>query len=837
MQFYTNVVRHRNRIHHFYYRNGRKHHIIETFDPTLSVVCNEETGWTTYMGENVREIHFDSINLFNDYVKNFSATIALHGNIDPIYQYISRRYEGKMSHDASCIRTLFIDIEVNSEEGFPYPYEARWPIVSISIKDSKTGYVYALGLKEYDPKAISIDVNAKHIFYKKCRDEESLLESLIAIIEKTQPDVMIGWNSSGFDFPYIINRVENVLGEEHKHRLSPVGGVRCNHRTIKDKIVYYCSIPGIALLDYMDMYKKYLPGERESFSLDAISEYELGANKIDYTEYDNLRTLWAKNHQKFIDYNIMDVELIDLLDRKLGLLALHFTIAYKAKCNFADAMSPVKTWDCYIYNVLLERNIVVPPHKNLEKEKYPGAYVHDPKPGVKGWLASFDLNSLYPHIKMQWNISPETIINGFTSNVNQMEIDSRFFTKDIDVADGFVLAGNGQYFSKEKEGIIPSILKEIYAERSAVKRKMLDLKQVYEDTHDESLSAQIATMDNIQLALKIMMNSEYGATGSKYFRYYDTRLASAVTMSGQLAINWARRAINAHFREAYGIEEAVCYVDTDSLYVHMDSVVEGFQKKKPASTKTEIVDHIDEFCVNEIEPLLEACYKDLAKYIGAVENKMVMKREKIAERGLWVAKKRYATLVWDDEGVRYNEPKLKVTGLEIVRSSTPKAVKPYIRQAVVELMKNPDTIADYVRKFRRQFNELSPEQIAFPRSVNGLKKYRDDNTIYRKGCPIGPRAALIYNYVIRNEELEDQYPMIEEGEKVKFLYMKQPNYFANSNVMGFVKRFPCPERFKDYVDYKLQFDKAVKKVIVNLANAANVQFDEIKKVSLDALFG
>lgn len=568
MRFYTNVGIHRGQITHVGYSNGKKFIQSKEFCPSLAIPAGpgKNTHLKNLYGKPLEEIGFGSIREYRDYVRNYADAINFHGEISPAYQFINFEY-GKMDYDPSQVRVLMYDIEVISDGKFPKPEDAAYPVTSISVRDSKTSHMFVFGIGKYDSSKSITDIPSDKILYYQCKDEVNLLSRFIDFFRVSQPDILIGWNNKGFDDPYICKRIHDVLGQQALNLLSPFDKVNYNSSIGRDgRIRYNVDIHGITILDYMELYKKYMPGDRESFSLDAIATYELGDTKIDYEEYDDLFELYEKNYQKFIDYNIYDTELLKKLDDKLGLINLVITVAYMARCNYSDVMSPVKTWDVTIYNILKDKNIVIPPqNKNHNRGSYPGAYVHDPKPGIYDWMVSADLDSLYPHLIMQWNISPETIVEGAMYPVNGEEIDDKFFSDISDKHPDFILAGNGNYFRKDKKGFTAEIMEDFYAKRKAIKKDMLKLKQEYENSKDETLVPQITKLDNEQLARKILLNSFYGALANEYFRYFDVRLASAITLSGQLAIKWIMKSLNKKLKDGFSINNAVCYCDTDSV--------------------------------------------------------------------------------------------------------------------------------------------------------------------------------------------------------------------------------------------------------------------------------
>jgi DNA polymerase elongation subunit (family B) len=785
-------------------------------------------------GNTVEQINFGSIQEYNQYKKNYGKTLDLLGSIEPKYQFISEEYPSPMEFDPKKIRVFLYDIEVINIEndpelnGFPRPEKAEVPVVGVTIKDLKSKVIFCLSTVPYDPNKTELTLDCERVVYKHCKSEEILLRKFIDIIEGMRPDVLIGYFSKSFDDGYMMHRIDKVLGPNELKRLSPSRSVYYEFKEDHEgKMEFRVNIKGLQMLDFVDLYKKYIPVGRESWSLDFISEFELGENKMKYDEFDSLKELYLNNPQKATDYNIYDVELIDLLEKKLGLIELTFTIAYMAKCNYEDVMSPIKTWDTIIYNHLKERNVVIPATKQNVRQRYPGAFVKQPDPGIYEWIMTYDLASLYPHLIMQYNISTETIVDGMTEDVNPAEIDERFFSKEVNVDPRYILSGSGQYFRKDIVGFFPELMDTIFKQRKAVKKEMIGHKM----KQDDSLSDLVAKLDNKQLALKIVLNSAYGAMGSPYFRYFDVRLATAITMSGQLAIKWIGDKLDEYLANKFKVKERKwVYSDTDSVFFTFDFIAKKLKEKDPAK----VVDYMDKFSKNYIEPYIEGLYEGLAKYVNANENKMFMEREKIISNFLITGKKHYAYLLHDEEGVRYEDPPLKVTGIEVVRSSTPQVIKPYLKDSLKMLMLDPDSVQDFVMSVKDDFMELTPEQIAFPRGVSNVRQYSDHARMYKKGCPIAVRASIVHNEYCKKHDIDKA--MIEDGEKIRFLYCRTPNPFFNENVFGWVARIPDRDKIVEYADYSTQFEKVYFEVIKGIAEKVGIIIFPKVQTNLEDLF-
>ena len=637
-----------------------------------------------------------------------------------------------------------------------------------------------------------------------------------------------------YDIPYLAGRINRILGVKSMKDLSPWGLVSQGEIYISGRKNITYDIGGVTQLDYLDLYKRFTYTNQESYRLDYIANYELGEKKLDHNEYDTFREFYTKDWDKFVRYNIKDVQLVDRMEDKLKLIELAITMAFDAKVNFIDIHYQVRMWDTIIYNYLKERNIVIPPKKRTSKsEKYAGAYVKEPKPGKYDWVVSFDLNSLYPHLIMQYNISPETLkdVKHPTATVDRIlkeEIDFQLY-KDSAVC------ANGAMYRTDIRGFLPEIMEKIYTERTIYKKKMLAAKQKYEDTKDPKLVKDIATFNNIQMARKIQLNSAYGAIGNEYFRYYKLENAEAITLSGQVSIRWIEDRMNNYLNKILKTkdEDYVIAVDTDSIYLHLGPLVEVIYKEREKNVES-VVTFLNKICDVEFEKYISGSYEKLASYVNAYEQKMIMKRENIADRGIWTAKKRYILNVWDSEGVRYTEPKLKMMGIEAVKSSTPAPCRQMIKDVLKLIMtKTEDDVIDFIDQCRTKFNSLPPEEISFPRTVSNVKKYRSVNAIYEKGTPIHARGALLFNHYVKKNQLTQKYSLINNGEKIKFCYLKRPNPIQE-NVISFIQQFPEELNLDKYIDYDLQFEKSFLEPLKIILQS--IGWESERRVNLESFF-
>ena len=831
MKFYTSVLPYRGRllvrgVNH----DGSHKKYRVNYRPSLFVPSNKESKYKTLDGRNVGKIEFDSISDAKKWIDEYEDVSGFEyfGNTRYQYSFIADQFPNKVDWDIKQIRLITLDIECESENGFPDVDEAIEPIISITAKEHTTKKIVVFGMNNF--------VNDRpDVNFVKCTTERDLIEKFKEFWLEYNPDIVTGWNVKFFDMPYLMNRFRRLMGDDYLLQFSPWGVVTQQSARITakgfNKEQKYWDIMGVATLDYLDLYRKHTFVRRESYRLDYIAEVELGENKNE-NPYDTFKEFYTKDYQQFIEYNIQDVELVDKLEDKMKLIELHLTMAYEAKVNYQDVYGQVRMWDTIIFNHLKSKNIVVPANKESEKSRaYEGAYVKDPVVGFHNWIVSFDLNSLYPHLIMQYNISPETMVGYEPNRVNVENMLNQ--KSDLSDLDTRTITPNGAQFRTDKQGFLPELMDKLYKERVIYKDKMAKAKELYQETGDTRLKNEISKNYNIQLARKIALNSAYGAIGNQYFRYFDVRHAEGITKAGQLAIRWIERDVNKYLNELMKTKN-VSYVvasDTDSIYVKLGAVVDKIIKDKSDIRK--IVKVLDKFCEEKLQKEIDRSYDKLAKYTNAYENKMVMKREVIANKGIWTAKKRYILNVYNEEGVDLKEPKLKIMVIEAVKSSTPAPCRIKIKEALKVIMnKDESSLIQFIDEFRNHFRKLRPEQIAYPRSCNNLKKYSSSTDIYQKSTPIHVKGALLYNNLLKKNKLV-KYEEIQEGDKIKFVVLKEPNPIREK-VISFPARLPKEFNLHDFIDYDEQFDKSFLEPLRFIVNAINWNFE--KQATLDNFF-
>lgn len=849
MEFYTHFTRLGNKILLRGYNNGERVSKAISYEPYLFIPSNEKSKFVTINNEYVKKMLFDSISDARDFVKRYKnvQNFAIHGLTEFEYVYINDNYPENMSYDPQLIRVVPIDIEVASDEGFPNIGLADKPITAISFLLNNKIEVFGCG---------DYVTHQKNITYFKCKDERQLMLKFVERFAKLDCDVITGWNVETFDIPYIINRIKYLFGNQaysiYKH-LSPWKKV--NERSFESKhgTQETYDIVGISTLDYLPLYRKFSYKEQESYKLDHIAHTELGKRKVDYSDYESLLELYHKNFQLFIEYNVRDITLIPELEQEKRFLEQAYGLAYDSKVGFNDALTTVRMWDVKIHNFLMDQNIVVPPRPQIygDHDSIPGGYVKDPVPGMYRWVMSFDFTSLYPRLIEHYNISPDTYVRMVDYVGPEVAVGGGYdrYSKML-VDNNVTITPNGALFSREKQGFLAALMNKTFAQRKKYKDQMLDMKQQkehYDKTTEDKkktkkktlkeFTTKINQLDTLQHSKKIQLNSVYGALANKYFRWFDNKLAEAITSSGQLSTRWAANKVNICFNKIFKTDnfDYVIACDTDSMYLSMEPFVKELIKMKAvkANDTAKIIKMLDKISNTMIEPFLVKQFDHLAQYANAFQQKLHMKRECIGDTAVWVAKKRYIMNVWNEEGVQYTKPKTKITGIEAVRSSTPAVCRDNIKKALKIILNgdNADLIK-FVDQFRSEFEQMPFEDVAFPRGVHSLNQYKSNLGIYRKGTPIHVRGSLVYNDMVKKYNLENIYQPIYEGDKIKFCYMIKPNP-SHENVFAVQSMLPKQFKLDQFIDYQTQFEKAFMDPIKNITNVIGWELEKIAHVEAE----
>jgi DNA polymerase elongation subunit (family B) len=825
--FYTSVERFANSILWRGYENGRRFSRKIDYEPTLFISAKEDTGYYSLFGNKfLRPKKFDSMSQAKEFLEQYKEVSGFDicGNTNYVQQFIQEKYPDQIHFDISLINIFSFDIEVDVSEKFPDMETADNEITSIATKSSKSDTYHLLGLKDYDRTKTLTGIDPDNIVYEKFSNEKQLLLRFIEIWTSDYPDIVTGWNVTYFDIYYIITRIMRVLGENKAKELSPWGRLKKDTTKIFNREQSTYIISGVEVIDYMDAFKKfgYKYGPQESYKLDHIAHVVLGTNKIDYSEYGSLTELYRQNPQLFLDYNLKDTQIIQLMEDETALLSLVLTVAYGGGVNYNDAFGTVGIWESIIYRKLMSKNIV-PMVKSSpgESSSLVGGHVKDPIPGLYNWVVSMDLASLYPHLIMQFNMSPETYVTDHKEYVSQEMILSNEYLNENSK---FSVAPNGTCFRNDILGVIPEIIQDEYNMRSVIKKEMLKVEQQIQYEKDKTKLKELkkteTQLHNNQMAIKIKLNSVFGALGNRYFLYYVNDIAEAITTAGQVAIKKAELSINKYLNTVLKTKDVdyVIYEDTDSVFFRLDSLVEKIYGTIDIDNNQgeEILDKI---CKERIEPAVAAGYQELADQLSVYRNALSMKREKISNKLIMIAKKRYIANVLNNEGVHYSEPKISVTGVESVRSSTPEVCRNKMEEAFKIFLNGTEKDArNFIESFKKEFITLPVEDIAKTSGTDDIEKFMTSKGEYTKGCPIHVRGSILYNNFLKEKKLNNKYEAIRSGDKVKFIYLKLPNPIRE-NVISFPGYLPKEFGLEKYIDYDTQFEKVFVKPLQTVLGA------------------
>ena len=786
MSFYTDVFVYKGKIHYRGIKNNKAHiKLSHNYSPYLFLE-DSEGEFKTIKDVPVKKKIFNSIWDAKEFIKKYEGSnVTIYGMTEFQYTFLNDLFPKEIEYDTSLINIGYIDIETLQSLDISAPE----PITAITLRCNGLSHVFGCGIFETD---------ASDVCYHHCENEEELLHSFLIIWQQLNLDIISGYNIRLFDIPYLFNRIKNILGERDALKLSPWKLVFEKIISSQGKECVTFDIKGICILDYFDLYKKFTFKNHESYRLDYIGHEELGEGKVDYSEYAGLLDLYYNNHQKFIEYNIRDVLIVEKLEEKLGFIALVVALAYDAKCNYIDVLTTIRPWDIIIHNYLLERGIVIPPMKQHiipDNEVLFGGYVKESKEGLHEWVESIDLTSLYPHLIMMYNIGPDTFI-GKVKAYYEFEMNNVVLRNAPDNKDCAITA-NGCMYRRDKQGFMAALMEGKFKNRKFFKKKMLAAKKTG-DKGGEIL------FHNKQYAMKIQLNSLFGSLLNIHNRWFDFNNGNAITTTGQLVAKYINNVLNIllnDFFKTVNVDYIVAQ-DTDSAYICLDRLA----KQYPNKERKELVKIIVKFVEDKILTYLNERFEHFAKVTNAREQKLDMKLEKVSNRALFTTKKRYVLNALYDEGVYYNEAKLEIKGLEAVKSSTPQVCREQLKKSLSIIMNEDEkSLHKAVKTFKETFLSLPFEDIASPRSANGIDKYQDNETIYKKGTPIHVRGSLLYNKLLKKYNIKNTQP-VQNGDKIKFIYLKNPNPL-HENVIASPGTLPKEFGLEKYIDRNLQFKK------------------------------
>lgn len=808
-------------------KDGKRITLDCSYNPYLWIESKSKTGNKSLFNTDITKKEFNNQWDRAKYIRESGRT-RIFENIGCEHQFLIDTFWERHQEDTFTqhpLKILYIDIETYSPDAFPIPSQAKDVINVITVFDSLKNKFITWGLGKLDKQ---ID-NCKYI---KCDSEIVLLSKFLEYLEKDYPDIITGWNTEFFDIPYIINRMYNILGEEAVKRLSPVRNVYKRSITGqfgREQDKYY--IKGISCLDYLDIYKKFSVGLRESYKLDAIAEYELEEKKIDYGNT-NLSSLADEDWQTFVVYNVQDVNLIVKMEDKLRYLELLRMLAYVGCTTFESAMGTLSTITGAVVMKGREKGLAIPTFvkDSAQHQRYEGAYVGEPQRGFQQNILSFDANSLYPNTMISLNLSPETKIGTIVSKTDKditiKHVNGQTFTLKHDAFTKFVkdekiaVSKAKVLFTQAKKGIVPEIVDRLYQQRVEIKKELkqckLKLLKLTKNTAEyKKTKRTIDRLDIKQFTIKILINTVYGYFGNKHAPIGDSDIARSITLTGQAVIKQSNTILREYIKRESNTDniDPIIYNDTDSSYISIKPIVDAKQ--------IEFVDDqnkITEDVYIHAQKIEDYLNKEITKWsrlsLNSLDSRFVFKRECICDVGVFLQKKRYVLHVLDDEGIPVN--KYKYTGVEVVRSTIPNAIKPYVKE-IIETMLHTQDLSKTDKVFLEAydtFKRLPVEDIAFVMGVKDYTKYAAKcdgyNTV--KSMPIHTKAAYFYNLMVDKFEVDADFEKIDTGDKVRYFYVKQPNRYGLS-IMGY--KYYLPEQLKETFlpDTELMFEKVIFSII------------------------
>lgn len=813
--FYTNLAYHENDIYiKGYKEDGTPFKGKKPFRPYCFIKSAGD--YITFDGSSpLSKKTFDSIEEMKQYTSTQKTTgkypevfgLGVDGKYinksELVYTFIADTFQDDIEFDINSIVVLDVDIETTSLSA------QTGEVLSISCSVLKHGKL------TYKTWGLNFYTGDKVLNYERCDDEQEMLKKFCRFVRESNADVITGWNLERFDTPYICDRISENYNPEWLKWLSPfdlmpkkLHKTTKNRKTGQDEEYDIWKIDGLSCLDSMKLYAKY-DTYNGSLSLDNIGEREIGEKKVDYSEYGSLANLYKKNFNLFLEYNQNDVILTNKIIDKTRHIELAITISYLAKINYEDSFSPILTWDNLIFGYLYNKGIIVPRRKENKKDKQNiGGAVRDAKIGLFNNIITTDALSLYPSIIVSLNISPETF-KGKPKSISEIELKRKNYS----------LASNGCLFDNNKQGVLSFLVGNIFDKRVEYKTQM---KVEKNKGGNEDLIKQL---DIFQYALKILINSAYGVFSSVHFRYFSIDLAEAITVTGQKIIGLTNDSVNQYLNDYLGTtgKDYIVFSDTDSSAFTIDGIV---TKESP----DDITEFMDLFYKNNIGTFLTGIISKFVEEHNFYNNAIFFKREKIILKMVVLAKKKYFGYCTDNEGFRYPEPKMFFTGVEVVKSSTPKVVKePLIHCMDLVLSGDEAELQDYILGYKEEYKSFKPEDISFPKGVNNIKEYIIEGG-FKKGTPIQVRASIMYNQLVNGLNIGDKYELINNSDKIHFIYLKLPNPIFG-NVIGFKTLLPKEFKLNEYVDYNIMYEKTFLKPLVTILDA--VGWSVKKKQTLD----
>jgi len=835
-KFYTSFSNDWDNILLSYYEGDKKKYEKIPLKPYLFVDSALESEYKNLKGENVQRIDFQDVRNARNFIKQYEGISNFNIYGIPMYHYVYIYENFKDNHfDRSKVKILNLDLETDTIGGFPDIQLANKEINVITLKLFGSKDIYTIGIGEYIPKEEEIINSDYRIHYINCKDEKELLLNLIKIWQMLEPDVLTGWNIRCFDLGYIYKRICYTLSENYAKKLSPFGKVNVDTIVLYNRETTLVDFVGISTLDYMDVYKKFNLGVEESYSLNYISNKILNATKLDYSEYGSLAKLQEQNWEKFCSYNIIDVIRVEQIDEKTGFLNIAFEVANETKTNFSDVFGTIRVWDIMIHNYLMDRKIVVPyfSHVNPKERQISGGFVKDVQTGKFSWVMSFDFKSLYPSLCMTYNISADTYKGNLKGIYNNNSVEkilngelSQY--KDLMIRDNVNVSGCGTIFSKDNQGFIPAIMENLFNLRKEYSNLEDKYTKEYQESKDENIKGKARIFANKSNAVKTLLNSGYGAISNEHYRFFSDDVAESFTLSGQLAIKNVEIFLNQKLNNALQTEniDYIIAIDTDSVYINVSPIADKCKDD-------DVVSYLERFS-DKVSQWIRESILDLYDKTNAFSDKLSMSLEAIGS-GIWIAKKRYIMSLPSFKKIRFNPPKIKIQGIEAVRSTTPKIIREWITEAIPLLLDGDEKkIKTFIDDRWEDFLKLDVNDLAMPKGTNDLEKYSHPTEIYIKGTPQHVKGALLYNHYIKSNGFENEVDLIRSGDKVKVLYMKMPNWIMEKSI-SFPEKLPDQlEELKNFIDFELLFNKSFYDPLKRITDAARISLEN--EIDIDKFF-
>lgn len=840
-KFYTSFSLDWDHILLSYYENGKKYNKRIKLKPYLFIPSAKQTEYRTFDNQDVMRVDFDSVKEAREFVRSYQgvSNFKIYGFPHYHYTYIYENFKN-INFDKNQLNIFNFDIEVDTVGAFPRRNQADKEINLISAKLFGKKEIYTLSLFDYDhtkknEEILKLEKLGYKVNIKKFANEKELLWGFLQLWKYLDPDVVTGWNVKMFDIPYVIKRLNLHFEQDDINKLSPFGKITSDVITIYGNDNDVFDIVGVPTVDYIEIYKKFCFGTEESFSLNYLSGKHLGATKLDYSEYGSLANLQQQNPTMYTDYNIIDIVRVEQIDEVVNYMDIAFEIAYETKTNYTDPLTTIRVWDVMIHNYLMDQNKVVPYLVDNRKERnIAGGFVKEPQLGKHKWVMSFDFKSLYPHLCMTFNISPDTYLGTFKPIFGLSSVE-KIINGDLKphlekmIENDITVSGAGTAFTRKFKGFVPALMEHLFSLRAEHSANEDKYTKIFAKSKDPSAGALAKIFANKSLAIKILLNSGYGALSNEFYRFFSDNLAESFTLSGQLSIktvsDFVNKQLNKHMQTSD--IDYICAIDTDSFYLKLDTVVEKM------AGDVDPVDFLESFS-DTVQVWIKQALETLYQTTNAFQKKLSMSLESIGP-AIWVAKKRYVMSLPSFKKVRYDPPKIKIMGVEAVRSSTPAIARKWITEAIpVALNGDRDKLKEFINQKWTEFEIANFSDVAMPRGTNDLEKYADSDKIYRERTPFHVRAALLYNDLVKREGLAGELPLIQSGDKIKVMYMKMPNPLME-NVIAVPEDLPKQlEYLNDYADRSKQFDKTFLDPLRRITGAADI--DTSDNVQMENFF-